>query len=413
MKRTLDIAILGCGVAGLASALFLQRQGHRVVLFERFQAPAPLGSGLVIQPVGQRVLKALGLLGACLALGKRIDRLRGWEVTRERPVLDAAYGYGDGERFGLAIHRAALFEVLYGAVTGIPLHCGFEGEAVTSGPKRRLIARDGRREGPFDLVIDAAGSRSPLSPLRSRLLPFGALWGTLDWRGPGTTAPGILEHRYLRAAKMAGILPVGGRSGTPGEQITVFWSLQVKDHPDWLASPLGAWVEEAGRLWPRFAEEVARFEDHGELTFARYRQGLALRPAGRGLLHIGDSAHQTSPQLGQGANMALLDAWALAGALGQAQDIGEALALYCRARRRHLLLYQLLSHLFTPLYQSDSRLPALLRDRVLSPVTRLGLMKSLESRILCGELCRPVRGLDLPELCGPSPHPLVEDPHAS
>jgi len=40
---------------------------------------------------------------------------------------------------------------------------------------------------------------------------------------------------------------------------------------------------------------------------------------------IGDAAHATSPQLGQGANMALLDAWALALALSTASDLGAAL----------------------------------------------------------------------------------------
>ena len=42
----LDVAIVGCGVPGMAAAVFLSRGGHRVHLFERFAAPQPLGSGL-------------------------------------------------------------------------------------------------------------------------------------------------------------------------------------------------------------------------------------------------------------------------------------------------------------------------------------------------------------------------------
>ena len=56
-----DIAIAGCGPAGLAAALLLHRQGHRVTLFERFEEPRPIGSGLMIQPSGLAVLDALGL----------------------------------------------------------------------------------------------------------------------------------------------------------------------------------------------------------------------------------------------------------------------------------------------------------------------------------------------------------------
>jgi len=42
--KALDIAICGCGPAGLAAALLLHRQGHRVRIFERFETPRPVGS---------------------------------------------------------------------------------------------------------------------------------------------------------------------------------------------------------------------------------------------------------------------------------------------------------------------------------------------------------------------------------
>lgn len=59
-----DIAIAGCGPAGLAAALLLHRDGHRVTLFERFDASRPVGSGLLIQPTGFAVLAQLGLADA-------------------------------------------------------------------------------------------------------------------------------------------------------------------------------------------------------------------------------------------------------------------------------------------------------------------------------------------------------------
>ena len=67
-----DIAIAGCGPAGLAAALLLHRQGHRVTLFERFDQPRPIGSGLMIQPSGLAVLDALGLAPDILAHGAPI-----------------------------------------------------------------------------------------------------------------------------------------------------------------------------------------------------------------------------------------------------------------------------------------------------------------------------------------------------
>jgi len=64
-----DIAVAGCGPAGLATALLLHRDGYRVTLFERFEAPGPVGSGLMIQPTGLAVLRQLGPANALLDHG--------------------------------------------------------------------------------------------------------------------------------------------------------------------------------------------------------------------------------------------------------------------------------------------------------------------------------------------------------
>lgn len=45
MARPLDIAVAGCGPAGMAAALLLLRDGHRVRLFERFEAVRPIARG--------------------------------------------------------------------------------------------------------------------------------------------------------------------------------------------------------------------------------------------------------------------------------------------------------------------------------------------------------------------------------
>ena len=71
------IAIAGAGPAGLATALYLDRLGHRVTLFERFDKPKPIGSGLILQPTGLAVLADLGLHDEIAALGQPLDRLRG------------------------------------------------------------------------------------------------------------------------------------------------------------------------------------------------------------------------------------------------------------------------------------------------------------------------------------------------
>ena len=77
-------------------------------------------------------------------------------------------------------------------------------------------------------------------------------------------------------------------------------------------------------LWPdceAFTSQISNFE---QLSLAQYGHHTLAIPAGRCLAVIGDAAHSTSPQLGQGANMALLDAAALALALERAARHDDA-----------------------------------------------------------------------------------------
>jgi 2-polyprenyl-6-methoxyphenol hydroxylase-like FAD-dependent oxidoreductase len=56
------IAIVGAGVAGAATAIRLAERGIAVTLYEAVAKPKPIGAGLLLQPTGQRVLAAMGLL---------------------------------------------------------------------------------------------------------------------------------------------------------------------------------------------------------------------------------------------------------------------------------------------------------------------------------------------------------------
>ena len=392
--KPLDIAIAGCGPAGLAASLALARSGHKVRLFDQFDEPRPVGSGLMMQPAGLAALDWLGLGDDLRRLGAPIDRLFGREVRSGRIVLDVRYAALGHGRCGLAVHRSGLFNVLFDKVktSDIAIETKVRIEAVDrmSGRRPALVAVGGRRFGPFDLVIDALGSRSPLlgeaaAPAARRTLAYGALWTTLPWIADAFDER-ALEQRYERASVMIGVLPVGRRFSGDSAQATFFWSLKCRDHARWKAHGLGPWRDQVMRLWPATEALITQINDPDQMVLASYGHHTLPLPFGDRIAFIGDSAHSTSPQLGQGANMALLDVRALCGALDRSGDLGQALALYARRRRFHVRLYQLMSCLFTPFYQSDSHVLPLLRDWLMAPASRVPLVARALARTVAGDI---------------------------
>lgn len=393
--RRLHIAIAGAGPAGLAAALYLKRDGHRVTVFERFAAPKPLGSGLILQPTGLSVLDDLGLLGDIRALGSRIDRLYGADARSGRTVLDVRYSARPGGRFGVAVHRNALFGVLYRAVLSenIDIVTDTELDKVDCGEQAKLVDDRGRLLGAFDLVVDASGARSKLRQNaglggRPKPLAYGAFWASLDWRGEGFD-PHALSQRYSRASVMIGVLPIGRAEPGGREMAAFFWSLKPSHAAQVQAAGLDAWKERVATLWPACQPYLDQIEDFEQLTLARYGHQTLAKPAARRLAIIGDAAHSTSPQLGQGANMALLDAAALAHALRRNGDVDAAVEACAAARRSHIRLFQMLSLAFTPFYQSDSVALPFLRDGLVATVAKIPPAPQLLAAIVAGTLIDP------------------------
>lgn len=396
--QALDIAIAGCGPAGLATALLLHRDGHRVTLFDRYEAPRPVGSGLMIQPTGFAILRQLGLADALLEHGARVDRLRGEAGSSGRVVLDVRYrALGRRAGFGVGVHRATLFAILHDAVVdeGIAVEtgCAVSGTEAASGNRRRLLLEGGRGAGPFDLVVDALGTRTPLAPPCGRELAYGALWATLDWPEHAGFDGAALEQRYRRASVMVGVLPVGRFPGGTRRQAAFFWSLRADRLEGWRAAGLDAWKAEVGALWPATRPLLDQIASSDRLTFARYAHRTLRAPAEPGMIHIGDAWHSASPQLGQGANMALLDAYALASALRQEGDVSSALTSAVAMRRRHVRLYQALTALFTPVYQSDSHLLPFVRDRLVGPLSKLWPATRIQAAMVSGLIGDPLAPL--------------------
>jgi 2-polyprenyl-6-methoxyphenol hydroxylase-like FAD-dependent oxidoreductase len=176
-------------------------------------------------------------------------------------------------------------------------------------------------------------------------------------------------------------------------QAALFWSLRHSEFAAWKAAGLARWKADVVKLWPQTEQLLGQITDADQMIMASYAHGELRSPVGRRLAHVGDSWHCASPQLGQGANMALLDAMALGRVLEVHGDVARALEAYAAARRVHVRLYQLASWMFTPAYQSDGRVVAWVRDWLMSPLSRVWPMPGVLAALVAGQVGAPLSGI--------------------
>ena len=378
------IAIAGAGVAGLASAILLKRAGYAVQVFDQVADPTPVGAGLLLQPSGQAVLKKLGLLEQVRAQAAVIECLQGY--SGNWCTLDLHYAALGQDWHGLGIHRASLHNILWQAASasGVELHLGtalhtFQIQADSV----QLNLAQGAAQ--FDALIIANGTRSQLReqlPISQsyRPYPWGAYWAVLD----SDDWPHIasLKQRYRGAHQLLGILPTGRNPLTGRRCYSLFWSLPRSEFAQLQQQGIEPLIGKIRLLWPEVADWFASAAET-KIAIADYADVRLQNLQHENVLVIGDAAHAMSPQLGQGANMALIDAYILAQSLQANDNIKQAFQQFTQRRAKHIAYYQFASRIMTPLYQSHYPI-AWLRDagtvlgRHIGPVYRQYLLT------LCG-----------------------------
>ncbi len=392
----LRIGVVGAGTAGSATAILLTRAGHDVEVFERVEDPGPVGAGITLQPTGQAALERLGLLAAIAERAAPIDRLTCVRPTG-KPVVDLPYAEIDPGLRGLGTHRGSLFATLFATAreAGATIRCGatVTGTAICGTDRKRWLVLDGgERCGPFDLVVAADGSVCELHGAAPGVVnkpyPWGALWLVAD--DTDFAADRKIYQIVDGAHTMLGFLPTGMAPGRDVPVVSMFWSIRADRVDQWRAAGLAAWRDRILRLEPRAEAILDTLSDLDPVLFARYRD-VAMYPwHAERIVFLGDAAHATSPQLGQGANLALIDAVALADTLAAAvvvdrgNPVERALVEYSTIRRQHLAFYQLMTRFLTPLFQSDSRVFGWLRDLVFPHSRWLGPLRRQMTRTMVG-----------------------------
>ena len=360
----MKIGIIGAGLAGLATGAVLAADGHAVDIHERAPQPLPLGAGLLLQPPALAFLERLGALDRIAATAARITKLQA-RTRGGRRLIDLDYRNLGPASHGLGVRRPALWGALLDACVarGVTIRAGQEiTRAADDGTRAMLESVAGDRYS-YDLVVLASGANGALAAGKSSSTAYrwGCLWASVTL--PPAWPEDALLQRCDGARLMAGILPTG--NGTAA----LYWSVRNDRAAAEIAAPPGTWRERFTHLWPQAAEIVAGLAPAG-CVHAAYRNVWADPPFAGRVLAIGDAAHGTSPQLGQGATQGFRDAAALSAALAVEAPIATQLAAYWRARRARTAYYRTASRFLTPFFQSDSAIVGMVRDAFAYPAVR-------------------------------------------
>ncbi len=375
------IAIIGAGVAGLSAAIYLSKLRLEVDVYERAPALSAVGSGIMLQPSGMAVLHDLGALKHCLRNGAPVTGVYGTSPLGKRVILNTLYDHWKPGAHGLGIHRSVLLDALYEKAqdAGVRFHFGTEVSDYLPGDAIQLKIDQGWSENTYQALIIASGRGSSLqfkAPIAHSKRPYawGALWATVE--APASMAIPKLRQWYRESRQMFGILPIGKTHKDGKEMCSLFWSQEVDSFAHLLEGDGGLeqWKKQVRLLTGEQANPfLDKIESKDQLVLSSYTDIEMNGWHHENVLAIGDCAHAMSPQLGQGANMALVDAsvldeLALSSYCQDSRykcDWPEIFRNYSAQRREHLSYYQSASRTLTPLFQSDSSIAPRVRDFIL------------------------------------------------
>jgi 2-polyprenyl-6-methoxyphenol hydroxylase-like FAD-dependent oxidoreductase len=314
---------VGGGIGGLATALALQSRGASVVVYERTRRQHQ-GVALLVWGNAMKALASLGLVDQLLAVAAPIERTRvrnpEGDLLSELPIGEWSKR---AEMPSVALRRGDLVAALAAGLDDSVVH---EGVELASFAQDRDGVRARFTNGAEDRMDALVGADGLHSVVRAQLLgsePPRAL-RQQAWVGWASTPPGFLEHGIATAT-----IGRGPRFWTAPLAQGAFWyatlNAVVGDRRDVLLEAFAGWHAPIRELIER--------TDSDAIVTTQIRDRAPVERWGEGAVTLlGDAAHASTPDLGQGACQAIESAVVLAACLDRAESIESGLRAYERAR---------------------------------------------------------------------------------
>lgn len=317
MTTNTQFAILGGGIGGLSTAIALQRKGFSVTLYEAAPAFKPLGAGLSLSGNAISAYKEIGIDNEVISIGCRLQVARG--LDQRGKVISETSSAELKERFGVisnfTLHRADLHELLFRLIKPGTVQLGKSATSVTQNDSGVSIQFGDGSTAWADYLIAADGIHSVV---RKQLLPDSQprYAGYTCWRAViDDLPPGIDLQEATETwgrGRRFGVVPIAGNR--------IYWFATL-DAPQNDPRRRASTVNDLKEVYRGFHFPIPGILERTHNDQLIWSDIIDVKPIrqfafGRIVL-IGDAAHATTPNLGQGACMAIEDAATLMNALAR------------------------------------------------------------------------------------------------
>jgi FAD-dependent urate hydroxylase len=306
----LKVVIIGAGIGGLTAAIALSQSGHEVEVYERTQELRPRGAGISLWSNGVKVLNRFGMGKEIAKIGGQMDYMQYLSTTGE--VLNHVNLHPLIEQVGqrpYPVARADLQALLLNKFAG-KVNLGHRCISVEEHEGKVTAKFENGHETTGDLLIAADGVRSTLREciLEREVQP--TYRDYVNWNGlvkhDEALTPANTWTVYVGNHQRASMMPVGE------DRLYFFFDVPLPSGtsapPELIRSELiehfKGWAEPVQELIKRInPQQTNRLEISDVGPVDRMVRGrVAL---------LGDAAHATCPDLGQGGCQALEDVYML------------------------------------------------------------------------------------------------------
>ena len=388
-----DVVVVGGGIVGLTLAVALSGAGLEVAVIEAqtFTAAASRDRAYALSLTSANIFKGLGLwseIGPAICHFQRVDLCDGdySEVVHFLPAdlgTEAVYYGAEHSILMTALQQAAIARPnlhYFSSATISSLET--DGKGVTG----HLMATEGQYRLHTGLMVAADGKGSPLRK-SANIKSFGWQY----WQSCITTVVEPEIHHQARAyerfwpAGPFAILPL------PGQRCQIVWTLPHSEAEAMMQLPEAEFMAQLQR---RYGNHMGRLRQLRAPVAFPVQMSQCDRYIQPRLALVGDAAHSCHPVGGQGLNMGIRDAAALAEVLIAAhqhqQDLGSMAVLrrYESWRRPENWVILTFTDLLNRSFSNQIWPVVILRRIGLVFLSRLFPLRRLALQLMTGQLGR-------------------------